>query len=339
MLKEKWRLDFFSKNEEEYNLPFSGTELRQSLQRANNSATGLDQVHYQLLTHLPDSALSVLLKVYNHVWESDCFPPSWREVVIIPITKPNKDHSDPGNFRPRALTSCLCKTMERMINARFMWSLESQGLLSEKQCGFRKDNSTLDHLVHFETFIRNAFIKKEHVLTIFFGLEKAYDTTWKHSNLADLWDLGFRGHLPRFIQSFLAERSFRVIVGSTLFELHEQEMGVPQGGILSPALFSIKIDNLVKAVLKGMDCSLFVDDFASCVSGKTLSRVERAMQLCVNSFQMWVSENGFKFFTSKMVCIHFHQQYVFSPDPNILLGITPLKVVKLKEAKFLRLWH
>ena len=53
------------------------------------------------------------------------------------------------------------------------------------------------------------------------------------------------------------------------------------------------------------------------------------MQLCVNSVQKWVTENGFKFFTSKTVCIHFHQQYVFFPDPNILLGKTPIK------AKFL----
>ena len=214
-----------------------------------------------------------------------------------------------------------------------MWSLESQGLLSEKQCGFRNNHTTLDHLVRFETFIRNAFVKKEHVLTIFFDLEKAYDTTWKHGILADLWDLGFRGHLPRFIQSFLSERSFKVRVGSTLSELHEQEMGVPQGSILSLALFNIKINNIVKAVLKGTDCSLFVDDFALCVSGKTLNRVERAMQLCVNSVQKWVTENGFKFSASKMVCIYFHQKYVFSPDPNILLGKTPIKVVR--EAKFL----
>ena len=110
MLKEKRHLDFSSKNEEEYNLPFSVTELRQSLQRANDSAIGLDQVHYQLLTHLPSSALSVLLKVYNHVWESGCFPPSSREAVVIPIPKPGKDHSDPGNFRPIALTSCVYKT-------------------------------------------------------------------------------------------------------------------------------------------------------------------------------------------------------------------------------------
>ena len=73
MLREKRRLDFSSKNEEEYNFPFLVTELRQSLQKANDSATGLDQVHHQLLTHLSNSALSVLLKVYNQVWESVFF--------------------------------------------------------------------------------------------------------------------------------------------------------------------------------------------------------------------------------------------------------------------------
>ena len=104
-------------------------------------------------------------------------------------------------------------------------------------------------------------------------------------------------------------------MGSTLSELHEQEMGVPQSSVLSPALFSIKINNILKAVLKGTDCSLFVDDFALCVSGKTLNGVERGMQLCVNSVQKWVSENGFKFFTSKTVCIHVHQQNVFFPRP------------------------
>ena len=110
-------------------------------------------------------------------------------------------------------------------------------------------------------------------------------------------------------------------------------MGVPQGSILSPALFSIKINNIVKAVLKCTDCSLFVDDFALHVSGKTLNRVERAMQLCVKSVQKWMSENGFKFSTSKTVCIHCHQQYGFFLDHNILLGKTPIKIVR--EAKFL----
>ena len=56
------------------------------------------------------------------------------------------------------------------------------------------------------------------------------------------------------------------------------------------------------------------------------------MQLCVNSVQNWISENVFKFSTSKTVCMHFCMQNGFFPKPNILLDKYPSKVVK--EAKF-----
>ena len=75
--------------------------------------------------------------------------------------------------------------MERMINACLIWSLKSQSFLSKKQCDFRKNHSTLDHLVRFETFIRNAFVKKEHILTIFFDLEKT-----QHGSMAFLLPSG-----------------------------------------------------------------------------------------------------------------------------------------------------
>nr|KAG5705019.1 hypothetical protein BaRGS_022861 [Batillaria attramentaria] len=55
-------------------------------------------------------------------------------------------------------------------------------------------------------------------------------------------------------------------------DCQEQEMGVPQGSILSPVLFSLKINNIVKSVTKGTDASLFVDDFALCVKGRSLHR-------------------------------------------------------------------
>ena len=53
-------------------------------------------------------------------------------------------------------------------------------------------------------FLRNTFVKKEQVLTIFFDLEKAYYTTWKHSILADLWDLGQAWALSAKMQIYAA---------------------------------------------------------------------------------------------------------------------------------------
>ena len=82
-------------------------------------------------------------------------------------------------------------------------------------------------------------------------------------------------------------------VGSTLSDTYEQEMSVPQGSILSPILFSLKMNNIVKSVLKGSEASLFVDGFALCIRAKSLPHAQKLMQLCVNSVQDWVSNNGF----------------------------------------------
>ena len=64
------------------------------------------------------------------------FPTSWKTAIIIPVTKPGKVFSDPGSYRPIALTSCLCKTMERMVNSRLTWYLELHMVITEFQSGF-----------------------------------------------------------------------------------------------------------------------------------------------------------------------------------------------------------
>jgi hypothetical protein len=102
----------------------------------------------------------------------------------------------------------MCKTMERMTNARLVWFLESNGLLFNVQCEFRQGRNTLDHLVRFETFIWNAFAKKEHDVSIFFDLQKVYDTTWKYGILKDLFDMGLKGKLPTFMSNFLSNIEF-----------------------------------------------------------------------------------------------------------------------------------
>ena len=145
--KLKSRLKFSSDNAEVYNKPFSMEELRDALRRAHDTSVGPDEIHYQLLKHLPDASLLLLLNIFNKIWLSGDFPPDWRKAIIIPIPKPGKDPTNPTNYRPIALTSCICKTMERMINRRLVWYLESHNLLTNVQCGFRSRCSMVDHLV------------------------------------------------------------------------------------------------------------------------------------------------------------------------------------------------
>ena len=123
--KERENLNFQSQNNEKYNLPFKLSELKNSLDKSHDTTAGPDDIHYQILKHLPSDALETLLNIMNEIWRTGKFPEDWHKAVIIPIPKPGKDKTEATNYRPIALTSCICKTMERMINDRLQCFCES----------------------------------------------------------------------------------------------------------------------------------------------------------------------------------------------------------------------
>ena len=114
---EKKKIRFSSNNSEEYNEPFTLTELVDSIKKSNNSAVSPDEIH-KFLKQLPDESVKYLLKLYNNIWVNSTFPETWRQSIIILIPKSGKDTLNPQNYWPIALTSCLCKMMEQMINSR-----------------------------------------------------------------------------------------------------------------------------------------------------------------------------------------------------------------------------
>lgn len=71
--------------------------------------------------------------------------------------KPGKPPPSMSSYR--ALTSCLCKTFEKMIGARLTYVLEKNCFLNKYQCSFRASHSTLDHLVRFETTVRYSGVE------------------------------------------------------------------------------------------------------------------------------------------------------------------------------------
>ena len=125
------------------------------------------------------------------------------------------------------------------------------------------------------------------LLLYFFDLEKAYDTTWKYGILKDLHKIGLRGNLPKFISNFLSDRTFQVLLGTTVSDVYSQEEGVPQGAILSTTLFNLKINDIAKQLNPGIDCSLYVDDFSICFRSKRMITIERQVQAQIHKLEDW----------------------------------------------------
>ena len=106
------------------NLPFSMHELNGALSGCKKtSSPGPDQIDYNILTHLPSSSLQCLLNVVNSIWHSGEIPKDWKKSIIIPIPKNGKDPKNSKSYRPIALTSCIGKLMEHMVQKRLSWYL------------------------------------------------------------------------------------------------------------------------------------------------------------------------------------------------------------------------
>ena len=327
--------DFRSNNAEPYNAKFSLRELRAALTSTETTAPGEDTILYEMLKHLPEDAKKFLLKIINKIWETGILPKSWKIAIIIPAQKPQKDRFQATSYRPIALTSCVCKLMEKMINTRLVWHLENKGLISPLQFGFRKNRSTLDPLLRLSNEIQQGFAKQCQTIGVFFDLEKAYDTTWRFGIIKELHNMGIGGNMIRFINSFLSERYIKVRVGNMLSSPYLQEEGIPQGSVLSVTCFSVAINNIVKAVSSPVKCSLFVDDFVLYCTSYDAASACKYLQKSIDSVSRWADHNGFKFSTTKTVAVRFARCRRKEVVPNLTLKGTILPYEK--EVKFLGL--
>ncbi|GBO08910.1 putative RNA-directed DNA polymerase from transposon X-element, partial [Araneus ventricosus] len=317
---EKQKLNFNSRTNFSYNSNFSFLEFQSCLASVQDSSPGPDSITYSMIKHLTTESQAALLNFYNRIWQEQYFPTQWQQAIIIPLLKPGKDPKNPSNYRPIALTCCLCKLLERMINRRLMYYLEANKSLHPSQSWFRKGRSTIDNLLALETDIRLAFLQRKHLVAVFFDIEKAYDRTWRYGILKDLHDLGLRGNLPIFIKNFLQLRKFRVKVESEFSDFFIQEEGVPQGSVLSATLFILKIDNILKQLPTSVRGYLYVDDLYISCTGTNMNFIQRQLQIAVNSVTQWCNNNCYTISSSKTAAVHFCRKRSLPFDPEIKLN-------------------
>lgn len=270
-----------------------------------NTSPGPDQIVNEMIKKLPEEAVKHIQKIYNQIWTLNQFPNKWKMVNIIPILKPGKNKTETTSYRPIALSNTLCKLMEKIINKRLMWHLESENILISEQSGFRKNRSTIDHLITLKNEIDTAYRNKQHLVAIAFDIEKAFETTWRYNIVKTAKEIGLEGNILNFINNFLQDRKFRVKTNGKLSETKNQENGIPQGSIISPTLFLIVMNKIKQSILGQVKFMIFADDLIIYIRDKNIKTIENELQKTVNKLDNWAKENGFIFSTTKTNIIDF----------------------------------
>jgi hypothetical protein len=84
----------------------------------SGKSAGEDEISNEMLKRLPEASEERLLDIFNRSWSTGYCPTIWRTALLIPLLKKGKSPSKPGSYRPVALTSCVAKTMEKLVADR-----------------------------------------------------------------------------------------------------------------------------------------------------------------------------------------------------------------------------
>ena len=272
-------------NNQHLNIPFSEYEMRQAITQAkNNTSPGEDGIPYECLKELPGSGQRMLLRLYNLIWEKGHIPKVWKHAIVIPIPKGGKDPHEASSYRPIALTSTMCKVMERLVANRLTWYLEKHNILTNAQTGFRRNRSTTDQIIRLQDTINRSLRNHSSTLGVFLDFEKVFDMMWRSGLLIKLKSYGINGHMFDWIRDFLTDRTIQVRVGIELSRTHVIENGTPQGAMISPILFICMVNDIPDG-LQEVDTSLFADDSAIYKSGRNVSHLQKIIQRNLDRIQ------------------------------------------------------
>ena len=208
-----------------------------------NKAAGPDDMTSRTMKECAKELAPHLCKIYRKSLDDGEVPQLWKEANIVPIHK-SGSKAIMANFRPVALTSVVCKVLERIICSAIMTFLTSNSLISEQQHGFVRGRSCQTNILLCLEKWTEIVDGGNSVDVAYFDYAKAFDKVSHRLLLLKLQRYGIDGKLLSWLKNYLENRKQRVVVGNAMSEWLEVVSGTTQGTVLGFLLFLLFINDL-----------------------------------------------------------------------------------------------
>eukprot|EP00745_Piridium_sociabile_P025181 TRINITY_DN39889_c0_g1_i10.p1 TRINITY_DN39889_c0_g1~~TRINITY_DN39889_c0_g1_i10.p1 ORF type:complete len:335 (-),score=31.35 TRINITY_DN39889_c0_g1_i10:148-1152(-) len=238
-------VDLSDQREHELNKEISEEEINRAITKLKSGkASGIDEISAEMLKNCNNEIKHFLVKLFNVIFNKGIYPHMWSKAIIIPIYKKgNPENAD--NYRGVSLLSILSKCYTSILNARLYSWLEDNNLISENQAGFRKKYSTVDQIFTLYATVQKCMSRKGRKLYVaFVDFKKAFDSV-RHDRLLEcIRNEGVKGKFFASLSAMYESLLSCIRVNGHLSEYFECPVGVRQGCVLSPTLFSLFINQL-----------------------------------------------------------------------------------------------
>lgn len=251
-----------------------------------NKAAGPDHLTPAILSHCSDQLAPVFADIYNSSLSQQKVPAPFKNSTIIPIHKTAKI-SDLNDYRPVALTSVTMKAFERII-LEHLKSVTSP-LMDPYQFAYRPNRSTDDAVnlaLHFT--LQHLESKHTYVRILFIDFSSAFNTIDPLKLFRKLQDMNINTSLCLWILDFLKDRTQVVRFNNITSHPLTTSIGVPQGCVLSPLLFSLFTNNF-RSTSNSIKTLKYADD--TTIVGLITKDNEDAYRLEVEKSVNWCRKN------------------------------------------------
>ena len=224
-------------------------EIREAIKMLRNGkAAGPDEIPAEAIKADLDTAVSVLHSLFGKIWEEGKVPAEWREGLIIKLPKKG-DLRECSNYRGIMLLSVPGKVFNRILLERIKEAVDPK--LRDQQAGFRRNRSCADQIATLRIIVEQTNEWNSPLYINFIDYEKAFDSVDRETLWKLLRHYGIPEKITNLIKCIYKDMNCKVNHAGQLSESFEVKTGVCQGCLLSPFLFLLVNDWIMKITTEG----------------------------------------------------------------------------------------